>query len=185
MEEVPLPAFPLLRHPGVIHSTSLLPNWIETNCLAALRTHLWSHEVGSYLWSLHSPLSGPRFLLASLGFRLPSPADRCAKKVDVRAATPTCCPASTVLVRSPSRSHLCEGRTGLIPGYSLYFLCPNFQQPMRPQCYAPGHPKLGNCWQAGKTVVLPRELDSTPEHGGGFPEDHFPVVEWTGFHNLR
>ena len=58
--------------------------------------------------------------------------------------TPTFCSTSMVLVKSPSRSQPCDGRTDLIPGCSLHFLYPNFQQPMRPQ--PPKRRKLLASW---------------------------------------
>ena len=132
--------------------------------------------------SNYSPPSDPRVLWPGLELRLSSPADRCAKRVGVRTVTPHFCSTSTVLVKSPSRSHPCDGRTDLIPGCSLHFLYPKFQQPRRPRCHVPRpskRRKLLASW--GKSSSSQGANLGPRGHDCELSANHFSVVEWKLF----
>lgn len=105
-------------------------------------------------WQLSGPISGPMRLAAISGASLTQmsnysphqtqgPVARAGwgcqalqRRVGMRTVMPPSHSTSTV-VKSPSRSHSCDGRTDLIAGCSFHFLYPKFQEPMRPRCYVP------------------------------------------------
>ena len=91
--------------------------------------------------------------------------------------TPTFCSTSMVLVKSPLRSQPCDGRTDLIPGCSLHFLYPNFQQPMRPQ--PPKRRKLLASW--GKSSSSQGARLGPRGHDCELSANHFSVVGWKLF----
>ena len=109
--------------------------------------------------SNYSPPSDPRVLWPGLELRLSSPTDRCAKRVGVRTVLHLHSPCEIPFKVTPL-----WWKKDLIPGCSLHFLYPKFQQSMRSWCYVPRPcPKEENCWPAGERVVPPRELGWAPE----------------------